>query len=231
MSKTILITGSNRGIGLELCRQYAMSDWIVYAFCRQPQNAPELSQLALDHSNIHIHALDVLNDSQMKQSAHDLKDVPIDILFANAGVYGQGDAYLGNINSDKWLECLRINTMAPLKLVECFSSNISRSKLKTIAVMSSKMGSMADNSSGGSYVYRSSKAALNAVMVSAAIDLKPQGIKLALLHPGWVQTDMGGSNAEISVSQSVTQLRSILTNLTLDLSGSFFDIDGSIIPW
>ena len=93
------------------------------------------------------------------------------------------------------------------------------------------MGSMADNGSGGSYVYRSSKAALNAAMVSAAIDLKPKNIKLAILHPGWVKTDMGGPNAEINTEQCVNQLRTTLDKLTLQNSGSFFEIDGSIIPW
>jgi NAD(P)-dependent dehydrogenase (short-subunit alcohol dehydrogenase family) len=97
--------------------------------------------------------------------------------------------------------------------------------------MSSKMGSMADNGSGGSYVYRSSKAALNAVMKSAAIDLAPQGIKVAILHPGWVLTDMGGPNAEITVQESARNLRGILEGVTMENSGSFFDIDGSVIPW
>lgn len=93
------------------------------------------------------------------------------------------------------------------------------------------MGSMADNGSGGSYVYRSSKAAVNAVMVSAAIDLKPKNIKVSILHPGWVKTDMGGPNAEITTTECVNHLRDILDNLSLNNSGNFFEIDGAIIPW
>ena len=231
MANTILITGSNRGIGLELCRQYALDGWNVYACCRQPDIAAELNQLASEQKNITIHALDVLNTQQIKNLANILKSVSIDILFNNAGVYGQGDAYFGNTDEEKWLECFRINTISPLKMLENFVNNVASSEHKIVATMSSKMGSMTDNGSGGSYVYRSSKAALNAVMKSAAIDLKPKEIKVAILHPGWVKTDMGGPSAEITTQQCVTQLSHILSELTLETSGQFFDIDGSIIPW
>jgi NAD(P)-dependent dehydrogenase (short-subunit alcohol dehydrogenase family) len=231
MAETILITGSNRGIGLELCKQYAEAGWQVHACCRQPENASALSQLASENSRVTVHALDVSNEQQISELAQSLNSVSIDILLNNAGVYGQGDAYFGNADVDQWLDCFRINTIAPLKIMEAFVNHIAASKHKTIATMSSKMGSMADNGSGGSYVYRSSKAAINAVMTSAAIDLKPKNIKVAILHPGWVKTDMGGPNAEISTGQCVTQVRQILENLTLESSGGFFDIDGSVIPW
>jgi len=231
MAETILITGSNRGIGLELCRQYAQAGWQVHACCRQPENAKALIKLSSEYNQITIHALDVSDSQQIKALAQSLKSTPIDILFNNAGIYGQGDAYFGNTDEAKWLECFRINTIAPLKMMEYFVNHVAVSEYKIMASMSSKMGSMADNGSGGSYVYRSSKAAINAVMASAAIDLKPQNIKVAILHPGWVKTDMGGPNAEISTEQCVTQLKQILSKLTLDLSGSFFDIDGTVIPW
>ena len=231
MTNSILITGCNRGIGLELCRQYALSGWHVHACCRKPDSAAELQQLASEQNKINIHALDVSDTQQIKDLSNHLDSVPIDILFNNAGVYGQGDAYFGNTDEEKWIECFRINTISPLKMMENFVSHIAASEQKIIATMSSKMGSMDDNGSGGSYVYRSSKAAINAVMVSASIDLSPQNIKVAILHPGWVKTDMGGPNAEISTEQSVTQIKHILSNLTADTSGRFFDIDGSIIPW
>ncbi len=231
MTQTILITGTNRGIGLELTRQYAGAGWRVLACCRHPEEAQDLRALQDKYEEISIHQLDVSDTSQIKRLADQLAGVPIDILFNNAGVYGPSDATFGNTDEQAWLDCLRINTIAPMKMMEAFADHVAASQLRTIATMSSKMGSMADNGSGGSYIYRSSKAALNAVMKSAAIDLQPRGICVAILHPGWVLTDMGGPNAEISVSESVTGLRRILADLTPEQSGTFFDIDGSVIPW
>jgi NAD(P)-dependent dehydrogenase (short-subunit alcohol dehydrogenase family) len=163
--------------------------------------------------------------------AADLHDCPIDILFNNAGIYGPDDAAFGNTDEARWLECLRTNVIAPMKMMEAFMTHVAASKHKLIAAMSSKMGSMADNGSGGSYIYRSSKAALNAVMKSAAIDLAPRRVKVAILHPGWVQTDMGGPGAEISAAESVGRMREILGTITPENSGTFFDIDGTTIPW
>jgi len=228
---TILITGSNRGIGLELVKQYAEDNWNVIACCRSPEKADELSALADSHTSISIHALDVSHSQDIKALANKLKDINIDILFNNAGIYGPYDANFGNTNELQWLECFQVNTISPIKVTEAFVNHVANSQLKTIATMSSKMGSMADNGSGGSYLYRSSKAAVNAVMKSASIDLKPKGIKVGIMHPGWVKTDMGGPNAEISTTECVQQLRKTLSTLTLEKSGSFFEIDGSIIPW
>jgi len=231
MTNTILITGSNRGIGLELCKQYANANWQVLACCRKPELATELQQLADNSTSVTLYQLDVSDAQQIKDLASQLKGTSIDVLLNNAGIYGQQDAYFGNIDEAQWLECLRINTISPLIMMQYFIEHVASSQLKTIASMSSKMASMADNGSGGSYVYRSSKAALNSAMLSAAIDLKPQGIKVAILHPGWVKTDMGGPNAEITTQQSADQLRKILSELDINTSGNFFDIDGSIIPW
>lgn len=228
---TLLVTGSNRGIGLEIVKQYAQLGWQVHACCRQPDAAQELLSLAQQHSTIQIHPLDISDEAQITSLADKLNDISLDLLFNNAGIYGQQNASFGNTNSQLWLDCFYINSIAPLKMCEAFVEQVARSQLKTIATMSSKMASMADNGSGGSYVYRSSKAALNAVMKSASIDLKPRGIKVAILHPGWVKTEMGGPHAEISTAESVQQMRNTLQQLTLDGSGSFFEIDGSIIPW
>jgi NAD(P)-dependent dehydrogenase (short-subunit alcohol dehydrogenase family) len=231
MTETILITGSNRGIGLELAHQYAARGWQVLACCRRPDQATALNRLGEQFPNITLHTLDVAQQDQVQKLATQLHDCPIDILFNNAGVYGPDDAVFGNTDEARWLECLRVNVIAPMKMMEAFVTQVAASQHKLIAAMSSKMGSMADNGSGGSYIYRSSKAALNAVMKSAAIDLEPKGVKVAILHPGWVQTDMGGPNAEITVAESVGRMREILGTMTPGNSGSFFDIDGSIIPW
>ncbi len=228
---TILITGSNRGIGLELVKLYSSNNWRVLACCRAPEQAKELQALASSNQNINIHALDISNSQQIAHLANELADIPVDILFNNAGIYGPYNATFGNTDTEKWLECFNINCIAPMKVTEAFIENVAQSELKIIASMSSKMGSMADNGSGGSYLYRSSKAALNAVMKSAAIDLKHRQIKVAILHPGWVKTDMGGTNAEITTRECVLQLENTLKHLTLQNSGSFFEIDGTIIPW
>jgi NAD(P)-dependent dehydrogenase (short-subunit alcohol dehydrogenase family) len=121
--------------------------------------------------------------------------------------------------------------MAPLKMAETFATQITRSKQKTIVTITSKMGSFADNGGGGSYLYRSSKAALNMVVKSLAIDLKPLGITAVVFHPGWVKTDMGGPNALISAEQSVAGIRQIISRLTLADSGKFFGYDSQVIPW
>lgn len=231
MTETILITGSNRGIGLELAHQYAAQGWQVLACCRHPDQATALNRLGDKFPDITIHRLDVTQQEQVQNLAARLQNCPIDILFNNAGVYGPSDAVFGNTDDARWLECLHTNVIAPMKMMEAFVTHVAASHHKLIAAMSSKMGSMADNGSGGSYIYRSSKAALNAVMKSAAIDLAPRGVKVAILHPGWVQTDMGGPHAEITVTQSVGRMREILGAITPETSGTFFDIDGSAIPW
>jgi NAD(P)-dependent dehydrogenase (short-subunit alcohol dehydrogenase family) len=231
LTETVLITGSNRGIGLELARQYATQGWRVLACCRHPDQATALNRLGDKFPNITLHTLDVTRKDQVQSLAADLHDCPIDILFNNAGIYGPDDAAFGNTDEARWLECLRTNVIAPMKMMEAFMTHVAASKHKLIAAMSSKMGSMADNGSGGSYIYRSSKAALNAVMKSAAIDLAPRRVKVAILHPGWVQTDMGGPGAEISAAESVGRMREILGTITPENSGTFFDIDGTTIPW
>ena len=229
---SVLITGTNRGIGLELVRQYLTEGWQVYATARDPENSTELQQLLTDHPNLlHIYPLDVTDNEQRFSLAEHLKGIPLDILINNAGVYGQYDAYFGNTDEDMWLDAFRINTIAPMKLMELLVNNIALGDMKIIASMSSKMGSMDDNGSGGSYVYRSTKAALNAIMVSAARDLKSSGISSIILHPGWVRTDMGGPNGEINTKESAERLRAILASVSIENSGNFYDIDGSIIPW
>jgi len=229
---TLLITGANRGIGLELCKQYVEQGWRVFATCRTPDDAEELKNIETSSKGLlSIHALDVSNEYQMSELQKTLKNVPIDILLNNAGVYGYRAAEFGKSDSDAWDEAVAINLLAPMKMMEHFVENVAISDKKIIASISSKMGSMSDNTSGGSYAYRATKAALNAVMVSAAHDLKHLRITSLMLHPGWVRTDMGGENGEISVEESANFLRKNLSDCTIKDSGSFLDVDGSIIPW
>jgi len=228
---TLFVTGANRGVGLALTQQYLEADWQVIATCRNPDNADELNRLASDFDSLSIKPLEVTQAAAIDALVTSLDGHPIDILINNAGVYGQSNSYFGNTNTEQWLNALNTNTIAPIKIMEALVDNVAASEKRIIASMGSKMGSMDDNTSGGSYVYRSTKAALNAAMVSAAHDLKPRGITTVILHPGWVRTDMGGPNGEISTAESATLLRNILAKVSLENAGDFYDIDGSIIPW
>ena len=228
---TILITGANRGIGLTLTEQFAEDGWQVLACCRNPADAGQLRDLTERGLAIEIHALDVTNYAQMAALADQLGARPIDILLSNAGIYGSKGAGFGEINAEEWRQVLEVNTIAPLMLVQAFVEQVAASRQKLVAVISSKVGSIADNSSGGSYMYRSSKTAVNQVVKSLSIDLAERGISVISLHPGWVQTDMGGPNAEISTDQSVSGLKSILQSAGPAQSGKFIEYDGSSIPW
>ena len=230
---TVLITGANRGIGLEFARQYAADGWQVVACCRQPQQAEALNRLADQYKDqFSIHRLDVRELAEIDQLSHKLQDLPIDILINNAGVYPHAqNGEFGRISYDDWMEAFRVNTFAPLKMVEALVEQIACSQLKIVATITSKMGSIVDNQRGGSYIYRSSKAAVNMVVKSLAVDLQPRGIIAVLLHPGWVQTDMGGRDALISTKQSVTGMKSILDRVTHSDTGKFIAYDGQHIPW
>ena len=232
--KTALITGANRGIGLEFCRQYAADGWRVFACARNPEQSDELNMLASTHpAQVIIHRLDVGDHAQVGQLAQALDGEPIDLLLNNAGIYTGSHAkgIFDDKDYEDWAHAFRINTMATLKMAQTFQPQVRRGGQKTIATISSKMGSIADNSGGGSYMYRSSKAAVNMVIKTLAIDLKPAGIITVALHPGWVKTDMGGPNALISTARSVSGMRDVLSSLTLADSGKFIAYDGQGVPW
>ena len=226
---SVLITGANRGLGLEFTKQYAADGWNVLACCRHPQSALALQALTQAHSNIKIHTLDVADFAQIDTLAIQLIDETIDVLINNAGVYPTSS--FGDTNYDEWANGFKINSMAPLKMAEAFVQHITRGQLKKIATLTSKMGSIDDNTSGESYSYRSSKTAVNMVMKSLSIDLKPYGISVITLHPGWVQTDMGGPNGLINAQTSVTGLRIQIENLDLNNTGKFIAYDGKQIGW
>lgn len=230
---TVLITGANRGIGLEFATQFTKDGWRVIACCRQPERADHLNDLAKQYQHqLTVFQLDVTAFQEIDQLSKRLQDESIDILINNAGTYPPAKSgEFGQINYAEWIDAFKVNTLAPLKMVEAFVEQISRSQLKIIAMITSKMGSIADNQRGGSYLYRSSKAAMNMVTKSLSVDLQPRGIISLLLHPGWVQTDMGGSGALISAAQSVSGMRKILNHVTQSDSGKFFAYDGKSVPW
>jgi len=227
----ILITGANRGIGLELTAQFAADGWQVIACCRNPAAAQSLQALEARHSGIEIHALDVTDYARMKALSSELAGRPIDVLLSNAGIYGPRGMEFGAVAADAWREVLEVNTIAPLMLAQAFVEQVAASERKLIAVISSKVGSIADNRSGGSYLYRSSKTAVNQVFKCLSIDLAGQCISAICLHPGWVKTDMGGVNAEIGTAESAAGLKAILQSAGPAQNGQFLNYDGSPIPW
>ncbi len=231
--KTTLITGANRGIGLEFSRQFAADGWCVLACSRHPEKSDALNKLAAKYpEQITVHALDVADHEQIKRLAQTLANKSIDLLISNAGVYsGPKGCSFGDIDYEAWAYAFLVNTMAPLRMAEAFTPQITRSSKKIIVTITSKMGSVADNSRGGSYIYRSSKSAVNMVVKSLAIDLRSIGIIAVLLHPGWVRTDMGGPSGLISTKQCVSGMRNVICQLVLADSGKFIAYDGQIIPW
>ncbi|MCP4470840.1 MAG: SDR family oxidoreductase [Gammaproteobacteria bacterium] len=230
-SPTILITGANRGIGLELTGQFAADGWAVLACCRDPVQAQALQALAGQYSSIEIHPLEMTDYEQMAALSEQLGERTIDVLLSNAGIYGPRDLGFGDVDATEWRRVLEVNSISPMMLVQAFVEQVAASEHKLVAVVSSKMGSIADNGSGGSYIYRSSKTTVNQVVKCLSIDLAPRDISVLTLHPGWVQTDMGGSSAEISVTESAGGLKRILQSAGLAQSGQFLEYDGKPIPW
>jgi len=229
---TVLITGANRGLGLEFSRQYADSGWKVLACCRNPESAQELNALAAQYANIRVLALDVSDFQQIDTLASRLADQPIDILLSNAGIYGDSaDTGFGALDYRQWSRTLLINAQAPVKLAEAFLPHLLRGKQRLIVPVTSLMGSMGDNRGGGSLMYRSSKAALNAAMKTLSIDLKPQGVGVLILHPGWVKTDMGGDQAPTSAAESIGGMIRVIRDFRLEDSGRFFNFKGEELPW
>jgi len=230
---SVLVTGANRGLGLEFAKQYTADGWRVFACCRAPGKAAGLNALAASSGGgLTVHALDVSRRESVASLAEALAGETIDILLNNAGVYGdENHNDFGRIDYEKWATTFSVNVMGAMRMTEAFLENVSRSEKKIIASLSSKMGSMADNTSGGSYLYRSSKAALNAVVKSLSLDQKDRGIVVVALHPGWVQTDMGGEHAPTRPEESIRGMREVLEGLQGKDTGRFLSYDGSEVPW
>jgi NAD(P)-dependent dehydrogenase (short-subunit alcohol dehydrogenase family) len=177
-----------------------------------------------------VYRLDVTDGLHVAGLGRELAGQWIDILINNAGIYGTRAGF-GKTGYEQWPQVFQVNVMGPLRLAEAFVEQIAGSERKLIVNISSRMGSIAENSSGGGYVYRSSKAALNMVVKSLSIDLAERGIAVVAFHPGWVQTDMGGPNGAITAAETVAGMRAVIERLTPADSGKFFSYDGGEIPW
>lgn len=222
--KTVLVTGSNRGIGLALVRHYRDRGEHVIAVCRKPSEALESSGARIESG------VDVSDAAAVEALAQRLADTRIDVLVLNAGILAKET--LGDIDGagfDSIRRQFEINTLAPLRVAQALLPQLAEGS--KIGIITSRMGSVADNGSGGYYGYRASKAAVNAVGKSLANDLAPRGIAVFLLHPGYVATDMVGGTGDVQPAQAAAQLVERLDTLHLDQTGTFWHANGSPLPW
>jgi NAD(P)-dependent dehydrogenase (short-subunit alcohol dehydrogenase family) len=231
MLQTLVLTGANRGIGLELTRLFVAShDWFVHACCRRPDDADALRQLAGDHPDrIAIHALDVTDAGSVADLAAATGAAPVDLLLNNAGILNPHQT-LDDLDFDAWEQELRVNTIAPMRMALALRVNLRQAANPRIVTISSQMGSLA-RPKGGAYAYRSSKAAVNKVTQGLAVDLAGDGICVVAMHPGWVRTRMGGTEAEIEPIESAQGIFAVVTGLTRADTGRFLTWDGREHAW
>jgi NAD(P)-dependent dehydrogenase (short-subunit alcohol dehydrogenase family) len=213
---TVLITGASRGLGQELARQYSEDGWRVIATARNPAG----DQMKLD----------VTDPGQARALGAQLKGVPIDVLFCNAGIIGKRGMALGSFDYAEWEQVLRVNVLGVAAVIEALVDNVAASERKTIAVMSSRLGSIA-LTGGSTLPYSTSKAALNLLAKGLSATLASRGVIVVALSPGWVSTDMGGAGAPLDPQTSVRGLRKVLGGVKHEDSGKFFSHEGSSIPW
>ena len=232
---TVLITGSNRGLGLEFAIQYAQDGWNAIATCRNPDKADRLSALAAENSSLSIEMMDVADHGSVDALAEKLAGTPIDILVNNAGIASDDfeKQMLGGFDFDAWTYMFRTNTLGPLKVSEAFASNVSGGDINKIAAVSSTVGSLSEMNDYPVYPYAKSKAALNKAMRLMAEQLRDRGIAVICLCPGHAKTDMGhkAEGASVEVDDSVSGMHKQIDDLSMDTSGIFIRYNGEIIAW
>jgi len=221
---SVLITGCDRGIGRTFATQYADEGYTVHA------TYYDLANRIDGDGDIHHHQLDVTDFAQFDAVAETLGGAPIDILISNAGI-GHDDKKLGALDLAYVETMFRTNTLGFLKLAETFHENVIASAQRRVAVVTSRMGSIGCNLSGGHYGYRASKAGLSAMGRSLAIDLARHGVVVVMLHPGWVDTAGGAGNAAVPVADSVSGMRRIIHRIGNHETGQFFNYTGQMLPW
>ena len=234
-SSTVLITGANRGLGLGLVRAYLEDDWKVIAVNRS--QSAELDELSSDH--LAIMYCDLTDDDELAKVAASLGEDPLDVLINNAGRMARSSNVasedriggFGHFDRALWHDMFDINLFTPMRLAELLAGNLARAERGRIVTISSMLGSMELNTSGGIYAYRASKAGVNAIIKSMSIDLAERGIIAIAQHPGWVQTDMGGPGADIDIETSVNGMKAVIDGLTPADSGKLLSYDGSVMPW
>ena len=221
MSRTVVITGANRGIGLAFASLYKSTGDNVIALCRQ--SSAQLDELGVSV----ITDIDVSTELGLAKMTENLADVAIDILINNAGILR--DETLSDFNNQTIIEQFMVNALAPINVCQRLLSNLTAGS--KVALITSRMGSITDNDSGGRYGYRMSKAALNAAGKSLAVDLAKREIATGIYHPGYVQTDMVNHNGDISANVSVSRLVALIDELSLTNTGVFYHSNGDVLPW
>ena len=226
---SVLVTGANRGIGLAFVHSYVADGWRTFAACRDPGRAADLAAIE-PGGRMSVHRLDVADSGSVGALARELDGESIDVLINNAGVGGPG-APFGRLDYDDWVRTLTVNTLGPVRVSEAFRPHVGRGGGRVIAAITSGLGSIGDNASGGWLAYRTSKAALNMAFRTLAHELSADGISLLLLAPGWVRTDMGGPGGNLAPDESVRRMRTILDGAGPDKAGRFLNHTGGELPW
>jgi NAD(P)-dependent dehydrogenase (short-subunit alcohol dehydrogenase family) len=228
---TILITGANRGIGLELSRQYAQRGETVLACCRQPRAAEALNKLA-DNHDVRVLGVEISNNDSVTELAQQLEGTAVDVLINNAGMGGPAftEQTLLNMDFDGWAETFAVNSMAPLRVLQALMPNLKAADAAKVATVTSQMGALSLDMPVA-YAYCASKAAVNKVMKLASVEMAADGISGCLIHPGWVQTDMGGPQAEITGEESAAGIIKVIDGLGPETNGSFWKWNGEVHGW
>jgi NAD(P)-dependent dehydrogenase (short-subunit alcohol dehydrogenase family) len=230
MKNHYVITGAGRGIGLELTKQALEAGHKVSALVRSPEKATGIADLSKKFSQtLHVFPVDVLSDTSVQTFVRDLAGEGVDVLINNAGKYLDGSSGFEDLDLQKVAETFATNSIGPMRMAQALLPNLKKSKTAKIANITSLMGSIGDNESGGSYAYRMSKTALNMFNKSFSIDF-PE-ITSFVVHPGWVKTDMGGAGAPTQAQESAKGIHQIITRATKKDSGHFFDFEGESLPW
>ena len=231
--KRILITGANRGIGLELVRQYASNGDRVFAGCRSPEKAADLKEIITQHpGQVTILALDVTKEQSIAQSAAEVSAQveALDVLINNAAIHG-GDEHLSEVKAETLLKVLHVNAVGAVLVAQAFLKLLKKGNDPKLINVSSEAGSIDRMDHFRGYNYYGSKAAMNMYTRSLAWDPETEGVTVIAIHPGWVRTDMGGPDAHLSTEQSAEGLIKVTTDLTPSDNGKFFTWEGNEYPW
>lgn len=229
---TVLITGANRGIGLEMTKLYAAAGHRVLACCRAPARADKLAAVAAQHEGVRPLGVEITSGASVAALRQTVGEQPIDVLLNNAGAPGPApqNQSLANMDYDGWLEAFNVNTLAPLRVLQAFRGNLAAGTNPRAVTITSQMGALGLDMVA-MYAYCTSKAAVNKLMRLASFELKKEGITVALIHPGWVRTDMGGPQAQISPEESAAGIVSVIEKLSLAETGCFKKWNGETHVW
>jgi NAD(P)-dependent dehydrogenase (short-subunit alcohol dehydrogenase family) len=228
----IFITGANRGLGLEFTRRYLERSEQVFAACREPDKAAELDKLKTDHpGQLTILKMEVTNREEIDAAAKTVADAVdgLDLLINNAGI-GQTSQF-GSLEAEEIREVLEVNAIAPVIIAQAFAGLLRKGNSPKLVNISSGLGSIANTRGSGRYSYKASKAALNMLSRMMANEFKSDGIIVIPMHPGWVQTDMGGPNAHLTIPDSIERMLKVIDGLTIEDTGRFWDMDCNELPW